>query len=291
MAKKLYNPNWESYWRLWQKVGPPWLTPIQDIKFWEKRILEIKKKDKKIKALVLGATPKIRDLLAKHKIDTTLLEANKSMYVAMSRLIKIKNNEEKFICGDWLNADKIFKKNTFDFIIGDEPHCNLSFKNWPKFFQGIYNILKPNFNFLLSTVISDFSDRSTIKEVIQKYKDNPKYFKDFKNRLWELYKLIGEKNIYNKKTRGFIFDNLRDLVKKEGLKSGLSLNQIEKNLWFIDNDMNSESIGSYIEVDPPLEEQIIIQSKYFYLDKIFKVDSHPAFNIRRAMILKSKKLK
>ncbi len=288
MAKKLYNPNWKSYCKLWQKIGPPWTPTSQEIKFWEKKILVIKKKNFNAKALVLGATPEIRDLLAKHKINTTLLEANESMYRAMSKLMKMKNNKEKFVCGNWLEVNSIFKKNSFDFVISDAPHCNLAFKDWPKFFHGVYSILKKESYFLFATMISSFKARLTFEDVLKIYKNNRKYFKDFKNRLWALYQLIDEKNIYNKNTRGFVFNNLRNLIKKKGLKVGLSLKEIEKNLWFLDNDINGESLGDYIEVDPPLEEQLIIQSKYFYLDKIFKVTTHPAFNVRRAMILKSK---
>lgn len=228
-------------------------------------------------------------MLARQKVKTLLFDAHRSMYLAMSKLIKYKNKEERFIQGDWLNADKIFQKNSFDLVCGDTPHCNLSFKDWPKFFKIIAAILKPGGYFLVATIISGFGKGLTIGEVLKKYKKQPEYFKDFKNRQWALFRLQAERGIYNKKRRGFVLDNLKRLVTKNALRAGLSRNEIYKYLWFFAEDKKGELTGGYIETDPTLKEQLAIQSEYFKLEKIFKDKSHPVFNIRRTMILKNKK--
>lgn len=276
---------WETTFpKVWSKLSPPWRPSIKDIKFWEKRIIELKRKN--LKVLIFGSTPEIRDMLARNNINPTLLEANPSMYRAMSEIAKIKNKENP-VFGNWLEADKIFSKNSFDVVMGDLPHCNVDYSKWPDFFTNVYNILKPGGQFLVSTACYDYPERQTVKEMLVKYAKNKKYFADFKNRLWELYQTLNEPGIMDKKYRFYIY-KLRDLVKKEALKK-YKPEEVDKNIWFISNDLNGQSFGKVTEVGPPLEDQIRLQSKWFYLDEILLITDHPAFRMRRSMILKSKK--
>ncbi|HLN18885.1 MAG TPA: class I SAM-dependent methyltransferase [Patescibacteria group bacterium] len=278
---------WESIsFKLWSRIGPPWRPAKKDINFWEKRLNRLAK-NKKIKVLVLGSTPEIRDMLVKNKINTTLLEANKSMYNAMNRLMKIKSTKEKLVIGNWLEANKIFKENTFDVVISDEPHCNIDYPKWPSFFSSLYNVLKPGGYLMLATVTYNFSQRQTIKEMLKKYKKNKKYFKDFKNRIWELYHLIGEKGVISKDYK-LNFDKLRELIKKQAL-SQFAPEEVDKCLWFVSGDLDGECLGGVTEVGPPLKKQISLQSKWFLLEDMLLIKDHPVFDIKRTMILKSKK--
>jgi len=127
MVVKIYNPAWKKAWKFWNKIQPPWRPSIHDIKFWETAVVKVKKAKPDARALVIGVTPEIRDLLAKYKINTCLIDINPTMYEAMNRLMRMKNSEEKFIPGHWLDIDKIFHKNSFDLIRGDSPHCDLAF--------------------------------------------------------------------------------------------------------------------------------------------------------------------
>lgn len=291
MDKKIFNPSWKNVWKIWSKTEPPMRPSKRDIRFWEKKIIKIKEKKPNLKALVLGCTPEIRDMLARQKVSTFCLDVHRSMYLVMGQLTKHKNKKEEFIQGNWLEADKIFQKNSFDLVCGDTPHCNLSFKDWPRFFKIIANVLRPKGYLLLSTeIMLDFEHKLTIEEVLKKYKKQPEYFKDYKNRHWALFRLQGETEVYDKKRRGFIMDNLKNTIIKNALKAGLSQNEIYRYLWFFKEDKNGELTGGYIETDPPLKEQLAIQSEYFKLEEIFRDKSHPVFNIRRVMILKSKKL-
>lgn len=278
---------WGDWWKLWNLIGPPWRPAKKDIDFWENRIKELKK-DKNLKVLLLGSTPEIRDMLAKNNVCLTLLEANRSMYDAMSKIRKVKEGKEKLVIGNWLKADKIFEKDQFDVVMGDLPHCNIDFKNWPKFFTNIFNILKPGGQFLVSTVTYDYSERQTIEEMLTKYRKNKKYFQNFKNRLWELYQLLDEPGILDMQEWKFSHYKLRKPLITAANKS-FPLEEIDKNIWFIPGDLHGEKLGAVTEVGPPLEEQLIMQSKWFYLDELYLIPDHPAFKIRRSMILKSKK--
>lgn len=284
--KKVIN-MWQDWSKLWSRVGPPWRPSVKDIKFWEKRIVELDR-GRKLRILLLGTTPEIRDMLARHNISVTMLEVNEVMYEAMTKLRKSRNGEEKLVIGDWLKADRIFKKNSFDIAIGDLPHCNVAFKKWPRFFENFYNVLKPGGLFFLATVTYSYPERQTIKQILEKYRKNKKYFANFKNRVWELYQLLDEPGVYDKKERRFNLYKLRKPI-IEVAQRDFSRKEIDKNLWFIKNDLNGESFGDVVEVGPPLEEQLALQSKWFMLDELYPVPDHPAFKMRRSMILKSKK--
>lgn len=289
MAKKLYNPLWFQFWKIWNKIGPPWRPSKKELLWWKKKIVELQKKGKNLKVLVLGSTPEIRDMLSELKIDTTLLDANESMYKAMNRLVKKKNKKEKLVIGNWLDMDKVLGKNKFDFVISDAPHCNLAFKTWPRFFEGLYNILKPGGYFMVGSITLEFDERQTIKDLFGKYKKHKKYFRDFKNRLWELYQLANEKGVWLEKEKGFSYEGVRRLLRKEGRKRKIGQKELDENLWFLSGDINGEALGVYIEVMPSLEKQINLQSRWFYLDNLYLVPGHLAYKIRRAMIMKSKK--
>ncbi|MFA7209205.1 MAG: class I SAM-dependent methyltransferase [Parcubacteria group bacterium] len=288
MEKKVVD-LWKNWWKVWTKIGPPWRPSKKDIGFWEKRIEELSK-NKKLKVLLLGSTPEIRDMFARHDIPLTLLEANESMYEAMGKMRKVHSapSDEKLVIGNWLEADRIFKENRFDIVISDLPHCNIAYKDWPKFFTNIFNVLKPGGQFLLATVTYGYPERQTIEEMLEKYSKNKKYFADFKNRIWELYQVLNEPGILDKKEWRFNLYKLRELVKKKAKKK-FSLDEIDRNLVFIQGDLTGELLNDVVEVGPPLEEQLIMQSKWFYLDSLYLVPDHPVFKIRRTMILKVKK--
>ncbi len=285
----MYVPTWEKLSSGWEQIVPPWRPSKDEITFWEKKILELKKQNPELKVLITGSTPEIRDMLQKHDIDTTLLDADESMYKAMSRFVKEENKKEKIVFGNWLEADKLFPNDSFDVVMGDEPHCNLAYTDWPLFFKGIHNILKPKGYLLLSTIVSDLSKKLTIDDVLKKYKENPGFFDSMQNKIWLYYQLFNDSDIFDESKREFSFNNLRKKIIKEGTDAGLKTSDLSK-LWFFENDLNGETFGfDLVEVDPSFEEQQKIMDELFVLKNMFHDKSHPAFSIKRVMILESKK--
>jgi len=142
---------------------------------------------------------------------------------------------------------------------------------------------------MVGSITLEFNERQTVKGLFDKYKNNKNYFRDFKNRLWELYLLADEKGVWLSKERGFSYEGVRKLLRREGEKRKITQKELDENLWFLSGDINGESLGQYIEVMPSLEEQVTLMLKWFYLDQLYLVPDHPAFKIRRAMILKSKR--
>jgi len=155
--------------------------------------------NKDFKVLVLGATPEIRDFLTKHKLDVTLLDANKTMFKAMSQLIKKKNPNEKFVLGNWLKMP--LKDSSFDLIISDHPTSSIEYKNAGRFFSEIQRVLKPQGFFIIDIHINAELPPLTTDEYIETYRKDPKWFSNFDNHVLAQYKTImGHKNYYGPKT-------------------------------------------------------------------------------------------
>ena len=83
--------NWKELAKAWDAYQPPAKPSVGEIGFFEYEIKNLLAKNKTIKALVLGATPEFRDLLAKYKIDTTLVDVNEDSIKAMTSLMKLKS--------------------------------------------------------------------------------------------------------------------------------------------------------------------------------------------------------
>ncbi|MFH1294942.1 MAG: class I SAM-dependent methyltransferase [Candidatus Aenigmatarchaeota archaeon] len=99
-----------------------------------------------LKALVLGATPEIRDLLAEFGYEAIVVDINPEMVRAMSSLMKRKNPKETVIIENWLKND--LPSGTFDVVIGDAVLPNIPWKFWERLLSEVKRVLKPDGTFV-----------------------------------------------------------------------------------------------------------------------------------------------
>lgn len=197
------NPKWQkikNYAKYWRSL-PPEIKPTSTVlKLWEPKIKKLAQNNKRLKALVLGATPEIRDLLAKYKVHTICLDVNPMMIAAMSLLTKKTNPREKIVRGSWLKMP--FRKDSFDIIISDCPQDNLVYKDFLIMLQNAVRVLRVSgYWFWGTTHFPGFQRGISLKELIKAYRANPKLFK---NRSWWFYYLLRascNKQFYNPKNR------------------------------------------------------------------------------------------
>ncbi len=199
-----------------------------ELRLWEKKIQELLKRNKNPKALILGVTPEIRDLLTKYKIDTVCLDKNPLMVQAMALLTKRKNSKEKIVLGSWLTMP--FKAESFDLVLADCPHDNLPYKLFPRFFANVTRVIKPSGYFMIGT--HHFVGKTkplSFDAFIRIFKKSPRAFEDQSVKFYYYLQLSGNKRYYNKKTKVWDWIKLAaDLqrLREKGVLTARELEQI-----------------------------------------------------------------
>jgi len=97
------------------------------------------------RALVLGATPEIRDILSARGYRTTIIDINPEMVKAMDSLLKGKSNE-KVVIANWL--ENALPSSSFDVVVGDAVLPNITWKEWPKLLSEVKRLLRPGGTFV-----------------------------------------------------------------------------------------------------------------------------------------------
>lgn len=278
---KVYNQAWAGYYDMWGKTESPWRPNKNDVAFCEKMVKDILKKEKSPKALVFGSTPEIRDLLAKYGIETTLVDANPAMKKAMDKLMKLKNPKEKFIVDNWLNVG--LPKEYFDLVFSDGPLCNIALNTWGKFINNVNGSLKKEGLFYLAAWVYQVRNPWGFDGLIAKYKKDPAYFKDFKNRIWSLHRLYQEPGLYDRKKKEFHFDKVIKRLERF-VKKGIISESDLGNIRWVDDDL-----GSYVEIAfDNIKENDDFLRRFYTIKEIYTDKSHPLMAFRRDYILKKK---
>lgn len=282
--KKIDNPVWnkeERWWyNVWKKVEPPFCPSKGEVKFYENAVKKILGR-KNPKVLVLGATPEIRDLLAKHRISTVVLDVNAGMVNGLAKLMKYeKRRKEKVIINNWLNVSKLFPKDHFDLIMGHDVFNNLPWGSYQKLAQGIKKVLKKEGYVLIVSPITRLEDIVSPEEIISLYKKKPRFFKSFTNRWWVMDVLKCWD--YNKKTRQYFMGKIKKRLTKEIKRQGLPEKTIE-NIWFF---ASSNVIDNYVGTHPLFKDVKNVFKKYFKIEKISfnplkGLKCHPNFVLRK----------
>jgi len=134
MKKNKMTPK--EYAKFWKKLPFPVRPSRAEIEFWEKAVKDILKTNRNPRAMVLGVTPEIRNLLAQYKIETICSDISPFMVKAMTLAMDKQNPNEKIVIGDWLRMP--FKDNSFDLVLSDSAQDNISLKAFDKFFSNIF---------------------------------------------------------------------------------------------------------------------------------------------------------
>lgn len=191
---------------IWRKLRPPERPSKEETAIYEKHLQEILRIKKKIKAVIFGATPEIRDLLAKHKVsDVTLVDINPNMVRAMKELLVISQGREKVVINSWLKTG--LDSHKYDVIFCDHGIHHIDFSKWTALLKEQKRILNKDGFVLHNIVTRPLKEGMTIKNFIEIYKKNKSKFSrldkfyynylcffKFKDRNKKHYKDLGELN-------------------------------------------------------------------------------------------------
>jgi hypothetical protein len=199
--------DWESWLHHWSKLKHPIVPGRESISIYKKLI---KKYIKGKKALLLGPTWQIRDMLAKMKFHVTCVDISSQVLEFHNRMCKVKKRNEKILVNDWL---KYSPKEKYDLVIGDAANFQFSEENYPKFFKKVASWLKPDGVSIQLIEINNNNPRVSLK-YIANYINNSKKPEDYRMRA---YCYIGYLVFKNKEGYGDLAaldSDLKRLVEK-----------------------------------------------------------------------------
>lgn len=141
--KERFVEPWQSFaWRMAKWYKPPGPPSKDDLAIYRRYFRQIFSKKKGIKALILGSTPQLRDLLHELKAEVTIIDISFEMILTMTQsLEKAKPGEEVWVNANWLSNP--LADNYFEIILGDIVLENIPTPLQPKFFQELRRLLKP----------------------------------------------------------------------------------------------------------------------------------------------------
>ena len=159
--------------QIWNKLAKKWAVGIspsrpsqEEIAIYENYLQKaILKCNSQMKALILGATPELRDLLAKHRINATLVEINPNMARAMDELLEYSDGKEKVVIANWLNIP--IQSNQFDLILCDQGLFHIFFEEWDNFFLEIRRLLKSSGHIIKGIFTIEKSEALNAQEVVR----------------------------------------------------------------------------------------------------------------------------
>lgn len=148
MKKDFFASPWKKVADNWAKYyTPPGRPSPEDCKRYADYIRRATN-GKPARALVLGATPEIRNALHKFPIEVTVLDINLEMILAMNRSVK-DGDQDIVVRNDW--TGDLLADNYYDIVLGDLTWGNVPRELWGKYNKNLSRMLKKD-GFLIHRV-------------------------------------------------------------------------------------------------------------------------------------------
>ncbi len=139
---KRFSEPWKKLASNWEMYTPPGRPSKEAIKYYKKFARLATKNSKTKRALVIGATPELRDLLYELNFEVTIIDINIEMILAMSKLTKHKNPNEIIVKGSW--TDHPLQSDYYDIALGDLVLSNVPEEKQEQFLKELKRVLKKN---------------------------------------------------------------------------------------------------------------------------------------------------
>ncbi|MFH1771081.1 MAG: class I SAM-dependent methyltransferase [archaeon] len=158
-TKKILKQNWGDDDTVSHRAvrGEGTSAPDEsEIKVFEKYLKEAINNKSKPKALILGATPELRDIAIEYGLETVTVDISENLAIALTKAMKHRDSPlNKILIGDWLNMDNIFEKDSFDVIMGDASLNNVPIEKYDEIMGICKYLLKKGGFFIHRQLVYD----------------------------------------------------------------------------------------------------------------------------------------
>lgn len=240
-------------------------------------------KKRKMKVLVLGVTPEIRESLAELECDVTCIDINPEMIQAMDSVLKVRNPNEVILNENWL--DNSLEDKSFDIVVGDAVLSNVNWNDRNELLLEVKRILKPKGIFITRIfTIPKEKPYKTIEEILDKFSTKEPNYRSAIELVFELQILC-----YDPEDHKGTFSEPKKVLEKIRDKDGFnfeneSLNKILDMVW----DFWCGKYLNKIYYYPIRDEEEKRLKKFFEIVKVFETDDQPYGKITPIYFLRSK---
>lgn len=276
---------WKQIANRWEKYfTPPSRPSVGEVKKYKDWLVYISKYKKGLNALVLGATPELRDLLNQLGFRSHVIDINIEMILALEGLVKHKNSEEVLIKANWLKNP--LGDLYFDVILGDAVIPNLPWEQREVFYKEIKRLLKPKGYFLNRAFFAPARKRYlAIEDILKVFSKKKASYKTALELVFEIQLLI-----YDPKDHLASQEKVREVVEKLRDKNGFNFKSIELNktldiIW----EYWVSTISKKVWVYPLKKEEESEYRNYFKIQEIFSTKDQPYGDLTPMYLLQNKK--
>jgi len=274
-AWKKIADNWENYFFA---PSRPSSDETETYLAWLRQIADGKKG---LKALVLGATPELRDALNQLHYQTHLIDINIEMILALNHLVEHQNPDEVLIKANWL--DNPLQSNYFDVILGDAVFPNIPWDKRVVFYKQIKRLLKPGGIFLNRAFYAPAKKRyKTIDDIFAVFAKKKASNQTAIELVFEIQLLT-----HDPQDRLGSMEKVKSVVKKLRGNDGFTFKSRELNktldiLW----SYWLGGISNKVWIYPFEREEENEYKKYFLIQNKFSAKDHPYGTITPMYFLK-----
>ncbi len=198
MYKQFDNQNaWLKNAEVWKTYEPPIKPSAAELLIYDLVASSKAGEPFSSRALVLGVSAELRDLLAEHQFKTTVVANDVNTIIAMKQLLTYTGEKkEKVVVTDWQQMD--FGEKKFDLVVSDWGLNSLSsWREYTVVFDRVDKLLAPEGMFVIRLNVFNPDEKiKKVKEIMKEYKINPKQKFSFLMQM-EMYSEI---TTYNKET-------------------------------------------------------------------------------------------
>lgn len=233
----------------------------------------IKGKDnKKVKAIVLGATPETRDMVLRHNCQLSTIDISLDAILKFGSIMKYRNNNREIIVkGDWLESP--LQDHAYDVVIGDGVFNNVRVEDWPLFARQIRRQLKPSgFLILRENFIIPNRQRRPVEHYDQEFRQGKIHWFDLIFDLY-FYSDLTSKACDFQKKRCYM-TRFCNLLKKCYEQGRISKKSFDQMWWFRGNIVHSfigyelflKIMRRYFKLisQPEVNDQFRFTKSYFF---------------------------